>query len=84
LFSHRDNIPTVCLGSWPLKATLFDGEVIGGPVPLLFGADPEAAKTSLLADPAKTQKDVVKINRSILAWEYVLLKDSIAVVKKPR
>lgn len=51
---------------------------------MLFCADPEAAKTSLLADPVKTQKDVVKINRNILAWEYVLLKDSVAVVKKPR
>jgi len=74
----------VNLGSWPLKATLFDGESIAGPVPLFFSTDPEAAKAALLADPVKAHKDIVKINRSLLAWEFVVGRDSIAVVKKPR
>jgi len=74
----------VNLGNWPLKANLFDREFIAGPVLLLFSTDPEAAKTALLADPVKAQKDIVKINRSLLAWEFVVGRDSIAVVKKPR
>jgi len=74
----------VCIASWSLKATMFDGEVVGGPVPLLFSPNPDAAKAALVADPAKAHKDIVKINRSLLAWEFVLLKDSAAIMKKPR
>ena len=41
-----DNVPTIYINTWPLSATLFDGEIAGGAVPTLFASDEVAALTA--------------------------------------
>ena len=38
---RRDDIPTIQLGSWPVSATLLDGDKLAGLFPTLFSEDPE-------------------------------------------
>jgi len=47
-FLCRDNIPTICLAQWPMEATLWDGDVIAGPVPTLFTEEVEAGTKAIL------------------------------------
>jgi hypothetical protein len=47
----RDNVPTVELAVWGLEATLFDGEIAAGPVPVLFSEEPEATLVAVTARP---------------------------------
>jgi len=49
----RDNVPTVLLISWPISASMFDGDDAAGPVPSLFCDDPDAAKEAIAASVAK-------------------------------
>ena len=79
-----DNVPTLRLGSWPLNASLFDGEVAAGPCPILFAEDEEVALESLQADPGKAHYDLNRISKLFLAFESISLKDAAALVKKPR
>ncbi len=44
----RDNVPTICLAQWPMEATLWDGDVIAGPVPTLFTEEVEAGRKAIL------------------------------------
>jgi len=80
----RDNIPTVRLGSWPLTAALFDGEVAAGPLPTLFGPDAETALAAITADPAKAHYDIQRLSKVFVAAEYILLAEGPAILKKPR
>ena len=43
-----DNVPTVCLAQWPLEASMWDGDVIAGPVPTLFTEDIANATAAIL------------------------------------
>jgi hypothetical protein len=45
---YRDNVPTICLAQWPMEATLWDGDVIAGPVPTLFTEEVEAGTKAIL------------------------------------
>jgi hypothetical protein len=47
-FLFRDNIPTICLAQWPMEATLWDGDLIAGPVPTLFTEEVEAGTKAIL------------------------------------
>ena len=57
------------LNSWPAEAALFDGDIMAGPVPTLFGADPDASLTSIMAEPRKAHWDLMKINRLLFMPE---------------
>ena len=46
---YRDNVPTICLAQWPMDATLWDSDVIAGPVPTLFTEEVEAGTKAILA-----------------------------------
>ena len=81
---HRDNVPTIHAQTWPLAATLFEGEVAGGPVPTLFATDTDAALEAIKDDPIKAHWDCNKLAKLFLAAEEVNLKDATAVLKKPR
>ncbi len=59
----RDNLPTVQLQTWELKANLYDGASTAGPVPTIFSDDQQATIDALVGDPAQAHKDVMKINR---------------------
>jgi hypothetical protein len=45
---YRDNVPTICLAQWPMDTTLWDGDVIAGPVPTLFTEEVEAGTKAIL------------------------------------
>lgn len=42
---YRDNIPTIHLASWPIRASLWDGDKVAGLVPTLFSPDIEVNNT---------------------------------------
>ena len=72
------------LNSWPAEAALFDGDIMAGPVPTLFGADPDAFLTSIMAEPRKAHWDLMKICRLLFMPEILALEDAMAFIKKPR
>jgi hypothetical protein len=80
----RDIVPTVELASWNLRATLFEGEIAAGPVPVLFSDDPEASLTALESGTLKAHSDLQKIARTFFMPETVQLAEALNVVKKPR
>jgi hypothetical protein len=84
IFMFRDNVPTVELALWNLGATLFEGEVAAGPVPVLFSDDPEASLTALESGTLKAHSDLQKIARTFFMPETVQLAEALNVVKKPR
>ena len=84
LTHFRDNIPTIRLGTWPLNASMFDGEVTAGPCPILFSTDIEASTVALAADISKSHYDLQRLSKAFFCHEDVTLKDALAVVKKPR
>ena len=77
-------MPTVLLNSWPITASIFDGDEAAGPVPSLFCDDPDAAKEAIAASVAKAHHDVQKISRVFFAGETVRLQDCQALLKKAR
>ncbi len=40
----RDDILTIQLGSWPVSATLLDGDKLAGLFPTLFSEEPEVGR----------------------------------------
>ena len=84
LTHFSDNIPTIRLGTWPLNASMFDGEVTAGPCPVLFSTDIEASTVALAADISKSHYDLQRLSKAFFCHEDVTLKDALAVVKKPR
>ena len=77
-------MPTIDINTWPLSATLFDGEVAGGVVPVLFATDEAAALDSISSDLAKAHWDVNKLNKVFFISESINLKEALALIKKPR
>ena len=77
-------MPTIHINTWPLSATLFDGEVAGGVVPVLFATDEAAALDSISSDLAKAHWDVNKLNKVFFIPESINLKEALALIKKPR
>ena len=51
------------LNSWPAEAALFDGDIMAGPVPSLYGEDPDASLAGITAEPRKAHWDLMKICR---------------------
>jgi len=80
----RDNLPTVQLGAWDLKANLFDGDTVAGLVPSIFTSDMAATTAALNQDAARTQWDLLKLNKLLFSHEAVSLKEACSLLKKPR
>ena len=72
------------LNSWPAEAALFDGDIMAGPVPTLFGVDPDASLASIMAEPRKVHWDLMKICRLLFMPEILALEEAVAFIKKPR
>jgi hypothetical protein len=53
MFPSRDTAAAVRLQEWPVWATTVDGDVIEGPVPLLFTTNIEEATAALCINPNK-------------------------------
>ncbi len=80
----RDRVPTVLLHEWNLSCTLFDGDVVAGPVPTLFSERPEAARAALEADPEKASQDLSRILRKFVMPENVPPSAVWSILQKPR
>ncbi len=39
--------------SWPLSASMWDGDVLAGPIPTLFAEDADLSSEAFASDPAK-------------------------------
>ena len=57
---------------------------MAGPVPSLFGDDPEASLAGIRAEPRKCHWDLMKICRMLFMPETVTFDEATAIVKKPR
>jgi hypothetical protein len=84
LLYRRDNIPTVLLESWPLAATMWDGNILAGPVPTLFAEDADLSSEALAGDPAKAHGDLAKLYRAFFMPEHLQLTDAVELLRKPR
>ena len=80
----RDNVPCLLLASWELECPMFEGEHVAGPVPTLFGEDPDTSKLAISANPGKAFTDTQRMMRCFFMPEVVSLEEAKAVVKKPR
>ena len=72
------------LHSWEATATLFDGDMMAGPVPTLFSEDMDGALEGLKGDPYKGHWDLMRMARLLFMPEVVGYADAKGVVKKPR
>ena len=79
-----DNVAAMHIKSWDVDCSLFDGDLMAGPIPLLFSEDHETAATNIKADPLKAHWDLMKIARCFFLAESLSLQEAIAYVKKPR
>jgi len=79
-----DNLPVMLMGSWDTTATLFDGDVMAGPVPTLFSEDIEGSLAGLKNDPFKGHWDLMRMARLMFMPEVVNYTEAKGVVKKPR
>lgn len=84
LLYFSDNLPTVRIKSWSIEASLFDGDLLGGPVPTLFGNDEEGAINGIKGDVLKCHWDLVRIHKAFFMPENLGTEEAIAVCKKPR
>ena len=83
-FLSRDNVPCLLLTSWELECPMFEGEHVAGPVPTLFGEDPDTSKLAISANLGKAFTDTQRMMRCFFMPEVVSLEEAKAVVKKPR
>lgn len=84
MYNFSDNVPTVLLKSWPLDATLFDGDLIAGPVPTLFSVDIEGTASAILHNPVRCHSDVSRMTRVFFMPENITTEEAIKLAKKPR
>jgi len=77
-------VPTMLLGSWQLDATMYDGEVMAGPVCTLCAEDNDVARNALKANLVKAHSDLQKIARAFFMPEYVDEDEAVRIAKKPR
>ena len=67
-----------------METTLFDGEILAGPVPTLFSDEEDATLTAIEADPCKAHWDLTKIVKTLFMPESVDILDAVDILKKPR
>ncbi len=72
------------LESWPLTATMWDGDILAGPVPTLFAEDADLSSEAIASDPAKAHGDLAKLYRAFFMPEHVPLPDAVELLRKPR
>ncbi len=79
-----DAVPTVLLAEWDLHTDYFDGATLSGPVPRLFAAQPDEARTALRSDPAKAFKDLQRIQSRLFIAENIPATEAWSFVGNPR
>jgi hypothetical protein len=77
-------VPAVLLAEWDLQTDYFDGATLNGPVPRLFAAQPDEARSALLSDPAKAFKDLQRIHSRLFIAENIPASEAWSFVGNPR
>ncbi len=67
-----------------MNADLFDGDLLGGPVPTLFAGNESKAIDEMDQNPEKTHWDIQKLSKMFYRPEYVTPEEAEEIVKKPR
>ena len=67
-------MPCLLLASWELECPMFEGEHVAGPVPTLFGEDPDTSKLALSANLGKAFTDTQRMMRCFFMPEVVSLE----------
>ncbi len=60
-----------------LRAEMFDGETLAGPVPNIFAHDRQEALDGLLANPELALADIVQLNERFLQMEHITLAEAV-------
>ncbi len=81
---RRDTTSTVLLQEWHLSSEVFDGDILDGPVPVLFATDVEEASAALTANPGKAFKDLQRILGRFLVPENVPADSAMDFIANPR
>jgi hypothetical protein len=79
-----DAVPAVLLAEWDLHTDYFDGATLSGPVPRLFAAQPDEARSALRSDPAKAFKDLQRIHSRLFIAENIPASEAWSFVGNPR
>ena len=79
-----DYVPTILLETWPLEATMWDGDVLAGPVPTIFAEVEEETAGNMLKNIAMTHSDFTRFGRLLGVVEHVEMEKALALLKKPR
>jgi len=72
----------VKIKSWRLDTNIFDGNLLAGPVPALFG--PPDAAAALTKDAPRCQGDLLKLHKHFFTPEYITTKEASSLLRKPR
>jgi hypothetical protein len=81
---RRDTTSTVLLQEWHLSTEVFDGDVLDGPVPILFATEVEEASASLRANPGKAFKDLQRIMGRFFVPENIPADSAMDFIANPR
>ncbi len=81
---RRDTTSTVLLQEWHLSSEVFDGDVLDGPVPVLFATDVEEASATLTANPGKAFKDLQRIMGRFFVPENIPADSAMDFIANPR
>ncbi len=76
-----DNCVSVQVVRSPLPTELFDGEMVAGPVPMLFASNPTAAITGLMDNAAGTLEDLLKLNSNFYFMEHLSMADAVVYLQ---
>jgi hypothetical protein len=72
------------LREWPIKANMFDGDDVAGPVPLLFATNVDDGTTAVTANPDKAFKDLQRIYSKFFMPENIPASAAMAQLANPR
>jgi hypothetical protein len=72
------------LREWPIKASLFNGDNIAGPVPMLFANNVDEASSALSSNPEKAFMDLQRIFCKFYIPENIPASAAMAKLANPR
>jgi hypothetical protein len=78
-----DNGVNIQIARIPLKVELFNGDVAGGPVPILFSSDRSAAFTRLMEHADNTLEDLGKLNSRFYFMEHLSMEEALSYLAGP-
>jgi hypothetical protein len=78
-----DNRVNIQVARIPLKVELFNGDLTGGPVPILFSSDRSAAFSGLMEHTDITLEDLAKLNSPFYFMEHLNMEEALTYLAGP-